>query len=1269
MMMANNTVVEGNPAAPITTVGSQKINHGFLDDIAHAANPSVPGYNQALLEAHFVTGDGRGNENIALTSVHTVFHAEHNRLREYFDVSINDPAFGLTAAERAAWHAQAAQPPAGSGWGYGERLFQAARFATEMQYQHLVFEEFARKISPSINAFIGDGINFVANINPAISAEFAHQVYRLGHSMLTETIDRVNTDGSANNISLLDAFLNPLAFNNGGPAGPLTAAQAAGSVFTGMTRQVGNEIDEFVTEAVRSRLVGLPLDLAVLNIARGRSEGVASLNSVRRQLFQQSGDFALVPYDSWFDFGFGIKHGESLVNFIAAYGQHPTLTDPASPAAPLTVAQRRAAAQALLSDANFLFAPASQSGVDDIDLWMGGLAEKQTPFGGLLGTTFNYVFEIQLENLQNADRFYYLERLDGLNFLSQLEANSFVELVQRNTTLNGAAGADVFARPDLVITLSFQPLTGPTVDDPSTPDFDESVELIRMPNGTIRYAGPAHVIWNGRNDGNSDRIFSSEGDDTLRGNGGNDVMEGGAGNDQHIGGAGDDILTDVFGDDVMKGGPGNDAISGGAGPFDLLQGNEGNDFIVAGPDESEIFGGPGQDVFYMGKGLSESIGGAGDDWIEGTESPASIAIGDDNNQFQNDPNGGHDIAVAGLGDMDFDMEGGDDIMVGNVIPTHRFEGMLGFDWATYRGETQRVDADMLVTGATAVNAPLNENRDRYDLIEGLSGTDFNDLLFGDDRTAADLADDGLTGVPNGHVLNAAGIARITGLAAILPPGATTWGDGNIILGGPGSDLIEGRGGDDIIDGDRWLNVQLMAPNPAGGPALLANSLHELKAAVFAGQINPGSITFVRSIVTTGTGGTDTAVFTGPRADYTVTVVGNVVTVTDNVGTDGVDTLRNIERLQFADVNVASGAGTASVALANVVNQLQANAIATLAGQGLGFALATANSGTIAAGRVISQTPVAGTQVNVGSTIGLVISLGPVTVVVPNVVGSTQAGATTALTGLGLTVSTTTANSATVPFGSVISQTPIAGATAIVPSNVALVISAGVSNGLIAAFGFEEQTGTVAIDSSPLPRNGTVAGGAVRVATGKIGRAIQFDGVNDSVNIIDGAAGTKLDLTTGMTIEAWVNPSAAAGWETVVYKERGAAGTGLLSYALYSHDGAPQGGGTAGPAAYIRIGTVDQAVRRTPAATLPLNVWTHLAATYNGVRYQLYVNGVMVTDRAQTGAMLVGNQPLRIGASNALISEFFNGLIDEVRIYNRALTVTEINADMTAPVVQ
>ena len=125
---------------------------------------------------HFATGDGRGNENIGLTAVHTIFHAEHNRLA----IEIDEMIATLPLADRAAWE----NYNPGSRRAYGDRLFQAARFVTEMQYQHLVFEEFARTLAPSINIFIGDGINFQSQVNPGISAEFAHAVYRLGHSML-----------------------------------------------------------------------------------------------------------------------------------------------------------------------------------------------------------------------------------------------------------------------------------------------------------------------------------------------------------------------------------------------------------------------------------------------------------------------------------------------------------------------------------------------------------------------------------------------------------------------------------------------------------------------------------------------------------------------------------------------------------------------------------------------------------------------------------------------------------------------------------------------------------------------------------------------------------------------------------------------------------------------------------------------------------------------------------------------------------------------------
>ena len=70
----------------------------------------------------------------------------------------------------------------------------------------------------------------------------------------------------------------------------------------GTTRQLGNEIDEFVTEALRNNLLGLPLDLPAINIARGRDTGVPSLNVARAEFYAMTGDSQLKPYISWVDF-------------------------------------------------------------------------------------------------------------------------------------------------------------------------------------------------------------------------------------------------------------------------------------------------------------------------------------------------------------------------------------------------------------------------------------------------------------------------------------------------------------------------------------------------------------------------------------------------------------------------------------------------------------------------------------------------------------------------------------------------------------------------------------------------------------------------------------------------------------------------------------------------------------------------------------------------------------------------------------------------------
>ena len=112
-------------------------------------------------------------------------------------------------------------------------------------------------------------------------------------------------------------------------------------------------------------------------------------------------------------------------------------------------------------------------------------------------------------------------------------------------------------------------------------------------------------------------------------------------------------------------------------------------------------------------------------------------------------------------------------------------------------------------------------------------------------------------------------------------------------------------------------------------------------------------------------------------------------------------------------------------------------------------------------------------------------------------------------------------------------------------------------GLVAAYSFNEGTGTTLVDRSGRGHTGTISG-ATWSTQGKFGGALSFDGVNDWVTIGDTAA---LDLTTGMTLEAWVAPSTLSGWRTVLLKER----SGGLAYALYtSGDGTLPSGYVAAP---------------------------------------------------------------------------------------------------------
>ena len=1030
-------IVEGVASGLLLPADTIRTGHAFLNDIAHHAAPSqydsngdgrpdtnqtadtdqgitddrnVTTYDDEMLNAHFITGDGRGNENIGLTAVHTIFHSEHNRLVDANKATILATG-NLTFINEWLTTDVATLPAPGATLDWdGERLFQAARFVTEMQYQHMVFEEFARRVQPNVDPFV---FTNSADLNPAIVAEFAHAVYRFGHSQLTDTVDRldndlsfVNSNGAgddANQIGLIEAFLNPQEFSASG----IDDEAATGAIIRGMSRQVGNEIDEFVVEALRNNLLGLPLDLPALNIARGREQGIPSLNDARAELYAMTGAVDVKPYTSWIDFAQHIKHPMSIVNFIAAYGKHAAITSA------VTLDEKRAAATLLvLGDGNDLDGvtiggntyfdrkdflnsangvTAESSGLNDVDMWIGGLAEEINEFGGMLGSTFNFVFEYQMEHLQNGDRFYYLSRTQGMNLLNLLEPNTFTDLIMRNTDLGDIhathLSAEIMEVPDMILELDRlvhqenysgnalldgqDPLNRSELDVKWDDPFQQAIEdkvtrvegTIRVDGlgvavldaegqvirdgGILRFSGGEHVVLGGT-EGN-DTLTGDKGIDTLWGDAGNDYLNAGMESDQVYGGDGDDIIEDPFGDDFLRGEAGDDVIVADLG-LDLLFGGEGQDFIMGVTDTKEVFAGPGNDFVLGGTAPDVLLGNEGDDWIEGGEGFDGLS-GENSELFFNSAIVGHDILNGQGNDTDYDGESGDDIMVqSNGI--QRNNGMDGFDWGIHKGDQNAADSDL---GIRVFDArPALILRDRFDSVEGLSGWKFDDKLTG----AAKL----LIGEDFNKTLTQAGVDRIAGLnnviAAVAAPNpgndpnaiildqARADAGGEIILGGGGNDTITGNLGDDIIDGDAWLNVRISvregkdASGPTGaeiatfdlltsqinwvGSGLpsswrqvingqatdLTKSLAELMR---TGIVNPGQLQAVREILyDNATDGSnpadlseDVAVFSDVRANYTITRTGDVVTVahttvTAGLTSNGTDTLRNIEFARFSD---------------------------------------------------------------------------------------------------------------------------------------------------------------------------------------------------------------------------------------------------------------------------------------------------------------------------------------------------------------------------------
>lgn len=440
-----------------------------------------------------------------------------------------------------------------------------------------------------------------------------------------------------------------------------------------------------------------------------------------------------------------------------------------------------------------------------------------------------------------------------------------------NDTLDGGAGIDtaVFSGNRAAFTISTAGNVI-TVSGPDGVDTLTNIERLRFNDMTLLSSGGLY----------------------LEGTSGADRLEGGQLRDEIEGGAGADTLLGHGGDDLIDGGAGDDVITGGAGA-DSIDGGAGDDVITGGTGADAIHGGDGMDIAVLDSGVSyrlvntasgvEVTGGDVTDTLTGIEVvrvggldiriddiAGSISIGTDSAGWEYYFSTYGDDIIYGLGGTDsMSGAGGDDQLWGGDGD----DQLHGLD-----------DNDFLSGGAGA------------DFLEGGAGDDTLEGDGGDDNMLGGDGDDLLFGgAGNDRLWGEAGIdvARFTGARADY---VITWDFGVLVMTGPeGSDRLVGIETLRFADGD--VSVAGLIREYYGTPDADVMNGTALDDHIFGGagddRINGGA----GDDAIDGGDGIDTAAFSASRAQYTISTVGGVTTVT---GPDGTDTLTNVEQLLFAE---------------------------------------------------------------------------------------------------------------------------------------------------------------------------------------------------------------------------------------------------------------------------------------------------------------------------------------------------------------------------------
>lgn len=356
----------GNPRAQVnvnTAWIDGSMIYGSSDALAAALRDPASGKMQVTPHAtgdllpmnglgEFVAGDERVNEQLGLTSVHTLFVREHNRL----------------AAQIAS---------ANPGWS-NEQVYQRARKIVGAEIQAITFNQWLPALlgENAVPAYTG----YDPNVDATVANEFASALFRVGHTMLSPMLRRVDNDGNtipAGDIALRDAFFAPQRILDEGGIDPL---------LKGLASQRMQELDQHVVEDVRSFLFTIPtggIDLPSLNLQRARDHGLPDYNAVR------------------------VAYGLDAVTSFAE------ITSDAQLAATL---------ENVYGD------------VDNIDPWIGAICEDHLP-GASLGELLTAGILDQFLRARDGDRFWYENDPELADMLTELAATTLADIILRNSSI------------------------------------------------------------------------------------------------------------------------------------------------------------------------------------------------------------------------------------------------------------------------------------------------------------------------------------------------------------------------------------------------------------------------------------------------------------------------------------------------------------------------------------------------------------------------------------------------------------------------------------------------------------------------------------------------------------------------------------------------------------------------------------------------------------------------------------------------------------------